>query len=270
MNPFFENTTHIPNNMQKKRSGFTLIELLVVIAIIAILAAMLLPALAKAKQKAHNVSCLNNNKQITLAWIMYQSDNNDALLDSRTWLPGGGGWFSDGGGVMLADSVSTNFLRGGLLDRYMGKSFGVFKCPGDTRMYQGKPILRSVAMNAYIGVGWNEPSGFYVYKKASNMARPGPVNIWVLLDEGLTLNDAFFAVEMSTYDPKNMTKSSVDVPASFHNRAGSLSFADGHAEIHKWKDPNTWQIKTTFSWTAPNDIDWLQSKTTAKINGQTR
>jgi len=169
---------------------------------------------------------------------------------------------------MLADSVDTTKLKGGLLDRYMGKSFGVFKCPGDTRVYQGKPILRSVAMNAYIGVGWT--TGYRIYKKSSDMVRPGPVNIWVLLDESNTINDAFFAVEMATYDPKDMNKSSVDAPASFHNKAGSLSFADGHAEIHKWKDPNTWTIKTTFSWTAPNDIDWLQSKSSAKINGQTR
>jgi len=256
---------HLPTSPS---SGFTLIELLVVIAIIAILAAMLLPALAKAKQKAQNISCLSNNKQITLAWLMYTTDNEERLLDSRTWLPNGGGWFSNGGGVMLADSVDFANLKGGLLDRYMGKSFGVFKCPGDPRVYQGKPIIRSVSMNAYIGVGWT--GGYRIYNKTGDMVRPGPVNIFVLLDESLTLNDAFFAVDMTTYDPKSMTKSSVDAPASFHNKAGSLSFADGHAEIHRWQDPNTWKIQTTFSWTAPNDIDWLQSKSTAKINGATR
>ena len=169
---------------------------------------------------------------------------------------------------MYADSVNMANLRGGRLDRYLGNAHGVFKCPGDRRLYNGQPIRRSVAMNAYIGIGWT--GGYYVYRKTSDMVRPGPVNTWVLIDEGLTINDAFFAVEMNTYDPKSMSKSSVDVPASFHNKAGSLSYADGHAEIKKCRDPNTWQVKNVFSWTAPNDIDWLQSKSTAKIAGATR
>jgi len=250
--------------------GFTLIELLVVIAIIAVLAAMLLPALAKAKIRGQRIMCMNNTKQITLAWSMYASDNADRFVSSRDWM-----------GVGVANPASDEFfdlnqkLKEQPLNSYLGGNVKVYQCPGDPRKctmpaYFGMPACRSVSMNCYIGIGWT--GGYLVYNKASELNRPGPVNTFVILDEGLSINDGFFATEMDTYDPNNMpAKATTDVPATYHAMAGSFSFADGHSEIHKWRDARTAEPKG-WGWSSPNnvDIDWVQSKSSARIDHPTR
>ena len=154
----------------------------------------------------------------------------------------------------------------------------VYRCPGDRRVSTlnlpptvlDRSACRSVSMNSWIGIGWG--GGFFVYDKTSDLVRPGPVNTFVILDEGPTINDGFFATKMDTYDPNDMPgKTTTDVPATYHDMAGSFSFADGHSEIHKWRDARTTEPKSP-GWASPNnwDIDWIQSKSSARILRPTR
>jgi len=234
--------------------GFTLIELLVVIAIIAILAALLLPTLSRAQEKARGLKCVSNLKQLTVAWIMYADDHGGKLVWNDL-TPTGSGWVRgilDYNGAN-PDNTNTIFLTDpqyAKLAPYSVKTAGIYKCPSDqsTVTIGGvkRPRVRSISLSQAMNsrddwLSYLTRAKYRVFQKLTDLGKMGPANAYVFIDEHPdSINFGDFAVAMTDGVPDGRLYM-IDVPASYHNGAGGISFADGHAEIHKWRDPRTRQ-----------------------------
>lgn len=278
--------THM-KHCNSPRAGFTLIELLVVIAIIAILAAMLLPALTRAKLKAQGIQCMNNHRQLLFAWKMYVEDNREVLPYSK------GGPYEWVGGWLDFSSNPENWnpdinIKTSVLWPYCGKNAGIFKCPNDKSTVvrstdrQTVPRVRTMAMLNWVGgrggadgkpaaMGWSDATGpWQVYRKSTDFNNPGAAGTFVFLDEREdNLDDGFFVVDMDGYPSSPVQL--VDSPASYHGGSGGLSFADGHSELKKWKSRYVLEkpkLGETRPFPTPDpgnvDVAWMQEHATRR------
>lgn len=287
--------------LSPKDNGFTLIELLVVIAIIAILAAMLLPALTKGKQKAQGIKCMNNHRQLCYAWRMYAEDSNDYLVyastahnvaramtaddtdpDNYAW----SGAHMDDQGANRANWDADYDMKRRPLWKYV-KSTGVFKCPSDhsTVSWQNVPRERilTMSMNLYVGGfapdrgggqagndgGWPFADNYRIYSKLSQIDVPSMIFTFLDMREDrvnwsnfMTITDGFVPSDPSAYQLG-------DLPGFYHNVGCGFSFADGHSEMHRWRDPRTTPplgpidpLAPSFACAGNPDVAWLQDHST--------
>ena len=272
----------------KRPDAFTLVELLVVIAIIAVLAGILLPTLAKSKARAQAVFCMNNSRQLALAWIMYADDhrgllaynlgNGPGVIGLTPGTPMSANWANNVLDWEVKNPDNTNEMK--LVETglgpYTAKAAAIYRCPSDyvlsdLQRYAGwRGRVRSYSMNAMVGdagtfstggTNLNNPTYVQFFKM---FTVPRPSDIFVFLDEHPdSIDDGYFLNKESVVPTWN------DLPASYHDGAASFSFADGHSEHHRWQNTSTKQPARAYGINAPlpmpisdgpQDFSWVLSK----------
>jgi prepilin-type N-terminal cleavage/methylation domain-containing protein/prepilin-type processing-associated H-X9-DG protein len=235
------------NTRPKLQRAFTLIELLVVIAIIAVLAGMLLPSLSRAKMKSQSISCLNNLKQLQLAWLVYPDDNNQLLTPNQ--LSGAPGSSSPPGCWVVGDAqtdLGSSNIQSGVLFSY-SRSTTIYHCPTDRATVAGASMQtrsRSYTLSGYLGcsnpaLGW-ESRMRTRYSQVSRMTEPSPSKLFVFIEEHeKSIEDGFWEFSFVGGDGSDTWLS---LPADRHNQGCNLSFADGHAEGWRWLAPKNFTI----------------------------
>jgi len=231
--------------------AFTLIELLVVVAVIGVLAALLLPVVGSAKVRAQGTACLNNLKQLQIAWGCYVDDYNDEVPINRSiqtngvWRSTPDSWI---GFSNAREDNDTENIRNSVLYKYKyAQDVNVFRCPGDKSANKaGGPRTRSYSMNGNFGGRTSEVQR--VVLRASEVGNP--TDVFVFIDEDAdSIDDAHFLVWPAP------DKRWVNLPADRHAQTGILSFADGHSEQWKWKYPKRFYPKTGYWMGVENDMD---------------
>jgi prepilin-type processing-associated H-X9-DG protein len=270
--------------------GFTLVELAVVIATLAVLAALLLPALAGTKPTTQAFQCLENQHQLILAWQMYAQDNcdilppNDYPFTTSVTRNGSVKNWVFGTEYATLDAISTAILVNPQLTLLAGYNTNpiVYHCPADVSFFPGTtvPRARSVSMNSAVGTiwysassslpaggpvggGWLGPEPFFTggmnseertYGKITQMTKPGPSMTWIIIDENpTTINDGSLAVNMAS----SRNSILVDFPANYHNGAAGVSFADGHTEMHRWVDAFAKNLSLTGATGGPGSTSYM-------------
>jgi type II secretory pathway pseudopilin PulG len=236
-----------------RERAFTRTELLLVIAIIAILAALLIPALAAVQARGRRIACLDNLKQAAVSFQMYTADNDGKLAQNCPLVGVGTNSWVLGDMKVSSDSTNKTLIRQGKFFPYASQ-VALYRCPADPSRTGEAPRVRSYSMNGWIGSRYMETypgsTGFRTFVRDSELAAAEPSRIWVMTDEHeVSIDDAWFLVTMDDRQPF------ASLPATRHEHSYGLNFADGHAEFFKMRNPGTGEGTS-----GPDNPDWQRLK----------